>query len=99
MPRPRPLILGLLAATVAIVVIWAVWPAASQSPAPSHQRDARRPGPQGTAGRGQGSGPRPGDLDVRLEALKQPPAEPDEAARNPFRFYVKPPPLPDPEAH
>ena len=49
---------------------------------------------QGTAGRaaGPGSGPLPGELDVRLEALKQPPAQPDDAARNPFRFYVKPPP-------
>lgn len=98
MQRPRPLILGLLAATAALVVMWMVWPAASQPAVSSNQREARRAATQGTAGRaaGQGSGPRPGDLDVRLEALKQPPAEPDDAARNPFRFYVKPPPLPPP---
>ena len=70
--RPRPLILGLLAVTVAVVVIWAVWPAASQPPSPSNQRDARRADGQGTAGRG--SATRPGDLEVRLEALRQPPA-------------------------
>src|SRR3954452_16135191 len=93
MQRPRPLILGLLVVTLAVVVIWAVWPAASQPPAPSNQREARRPAPQGTSGR-EGGATRPGDLDVRLEALKQPPAQPDDAARNPFRFYVKPPPPP-----
>jgi hypothetical protein len=93
--RPRPLILALLAVTLAVVVIWAVWPAASQPPAPSNQREARRPAAQGTAGR-QGSGTSPGDLDVKLEALKQAPAEPDAAARNPFRFYVPPPPPPPP---
>jgi hypothetical protein len=94
MQRPRPLILGLLAVTLAVVVIWAVWPAASQPPAPSNQRDARRAEAQGTAGRGTGT--RPVDLDVRLDALKQPPAAPDSAARNPFRFYVPPPPPPPP---
>ena len=94
MQRPRPLILGLLAVTLAVVVIWAVWPAASQPPAPSNQRDARRAEAQGTAGRG--SATRPADLDVRLEALRQPPAQPDDAGRNPFRFYVPPPPPPPP---
>ena len=39
----------------------------------------------------------PGALDVHLDALKQaPPAPDEEAARNPFRFYVKPPPPPPP---
>ena len=94
MQRPRPLILGLLAVTLAVVVIWAVWPAASQPPAPSNQRAAQRAGAQGTAGRG--SGAVPGDLHVRLDALKQPPAQPDDTGRNPFRFYVPPPPPPPP---
>ena len=94
MQRPRPFILGLLGVTVVVAVIWAVWPAASQPPAPSNQREARRSGPQGTVGRG--SGALPGELDVRLEALKQPPAQPDDAGRNPFRFYVPPPPPPPP---
>src|SRR5436190_2159371 len=92
--RPRPLILGLLGVTVVVAVIWAVWPAASQPPAPSNQRDPRRADAQGTAGRSGVT--RPGDLDVRLEALKQPPARPDDAGRNPFRFYVPPPPPPPP---
>jgi hypothetical protein len=94
MERPRPLILGLLVVTAVLAAIWAVWPAASQPPAPSNQREARKPATQGTTGRtgGPGSTPLPGDLDVRLEALKQSPAEPDAAARNPFRFYVPPPP-------
>ena len=92
--RPRPLILGLLGATLVVAVIWAVWPAASQPPAPSNQREQRRAEAQGTAGRGTAT--RPGDLDVRLEALSQPPAVPDDAGRNPFRFYVPPPPPPPP---
>src|SRR5215211_626802 len=74
MQRPRPFILGLLAVTLAVAVIWAVWPAASQPPAPSNQRDAHRAEAQGTAGRGGAT--RPGDLEVRLEDLKQPPAPP-----------------------
>jgi hypothetical protein len=92
--RPRPLILGLLGATLVVAVIWAVWPAASQPPAPSNQREQRRAEAQGTAGRG--SATRPGDLNVPLEALSQPPAVPDDAGRNPFRFYVPPPPPPPP---
>jgi hypothetical protein len=92
--RPRPLILGLLGATLVVAVIWAVWPAASQPPAPSNQREQRRGEAQGTAGRGMAT--RPGDLDVRLDALIQPPAVPDDAGRNPFRFYVPPPPPPPP---
>ena len=39
----------------------------------------------------------PEELDVRLEALKQTPPQPDETGRNPFRFKPKPPPpLPPP---
>jgi hypothetical protein len=34
----------------------------------------------------------PVDLDVRLEALKQPRPAAQGIGRNPFRFYVKPPP-------
>jgi hypothetical protein len=92
--RPRPLILGLLGVTLAVAVVWAVWPAASQPPVPSNQRDARRTGAQATTGRGTGT--LPGELDVRLETLNHPPAQPDDAGRNPFRFYVPPPPPPPP---
>jgi hypothetical protein len=89
--RPRPLLLGLLAVTVAGAVIYGVWPlfsAASPPAAPSNEpRNARKP----KAGQ-----PAQSSLDVRLEDLKQPPPEPEGADRNPFRFYVKPPPPPPP---
>ena len=95
MTRPRPAILGLLGAAV-VVALYVAWPAASKGLAPSNQpREQRKPATQTTGAKGttgQPSGTHPGDLDVRLEALKQPPSEPDDAARNPFRFYVKPPP-------
>jgi hypothetical protein len=98
MTRPRPAILGLLGAA-AVVAVYVAWPAASKGPAPSNQpreqrKTAQTTGAKGTTG--QPSGTQPGDLDVRLEALKQPPSEPDDAGRNPFRFYVKPPPPPPP---
>lgn len=97
--RPRPLVLGLIGAAVVVVLIY-VWPAASPRSAPSNQpREPRKPATQTTGASratGQPSGLLPGELDVRLEALKQPPPEPDDAARNPFRFYVKPPPPPAP---
>jgi hypothetical protein len=99
MQRPRPVILGLLGAIVVVGAAYAVWPAASQPPSPSNQREQRKPAAQtGTAGRaaGQAAAPRPEQLDVRLEALKQPRPQPDDASRNPFRFYVKPPPPPPP---
>jgi hypothetical protein len=98
--RPGRLILGLLGAVLVVVAVWAVWPAASQPPSPSNQsREPRKtvataPG-QSRATTGQ-SGPLPGQLDVRLETLKQPAPPPAEAARNPFRFYVRPAPPPPP---
>jgi hypothetical protein len=100
MQRPRPVILGLLGAIVVVGAAYAVWPAASQPPSPSNQsREQRKtvgkaPG-QSRATSGQPA-PLPGQLDVRLEALKQPRPAPAEAARNPFTFYVKPPPPPPP---
>lgn len=84
--RPRPLVLGLIGAAVVVALIYA-WPAASPRPAPSNQsREPQKPATRTTASSGS--------LDVRLEALKQPPPEPASADRNPFRFYVKPPPPP-----
>jgi hypothetical protein len=38
----------------------------------------------------------PADLEVRLEALKEPRPDAQTNDRNPFRFYVKPPPPPPP---
>jgi hypothetical protein len=95
MQRPQPLYLGLLGVVLGLVVIYyAVWPAASQPPVPSNQpREART---QAGRSAGENTDPQPGQLDVRLEALKQPPTPPEDPARNPFRFYVKPPPPPPP---
>ena len=65
-------------------LIYATWPAAEPKTPPSNQgRDGRTP--QAKKG-GAGS------LEVRLNDLKQPPPASADAARNPFRFYVKPPP-------
>jgi hypothetical protein len=38
----------------------------------------------------------PAELDVKIEALKEPPAAPADGNRNPFRFQPKPVPLPPP---
>jgi hypothetical protein len=94
MQRPRPIFLGLLVVIVALVIIYAVWPAASQRVMPSNQtREGRTQAGRGAAGSAE---PQPGQLDVKLEALNQPPPSPEDPARNPFRFYVKPPPPPPP---
>jgi hypothetical protein len=84
--RPRPILLVLLGAAAAALLVYSMWPTASPKAAPSNQaRDQRKAGQTP-----------PSALDVRLDALKQPPPEPADAARNPFRFYVKPPPPPAP---
>ena len=89
--RPRPVYLALFGVIVVLVIVYLVWPAASQPAVPSNA--AREPRTQ--AGRsGADAAASAGQLDVQLQALKQPPPVPDEAARNPFRFYVKPPPPP-----
>lgn len=90
--RPRPALLGALAVALAALLVYTLWPAASQPGAPSNlPREQRR---QATSTNAPDA---PGSLDVRLGALKQPPPAPDEeTARNPFRFYVKPPPPPPP---
>ena len=85
--RPRPwLVAALGVALIALVIYW-MYPSASSGPQPSNQtRDLR--GRQ-TAGQGD-----PGSLEVRLDALQQPPPQPSGAERNPFRFQPKPPPPP-----
>jgi hypothetical protein len=93
MQRPRPVFLGLLGLVLVMLIVYAVWPAASRQPVPSNQREARI---QAGRGNGESAATQPGQLDVRLEALKQPPPQPEDPARNPFRFYVKPPPPPPP---
>jgi hypothetical protein len=87
--RSRLIVLGAAVAVLAAVVAFTWWPAASPGAGPSNRaRDPRQPAAEKT-------GPVP-PLDVRLDALKQPPPEPGGEERNPFRFYVKPPPPPPP---
>src|SRR3954454_12561455 len=91
--RPRPAILALLGAAVVALVVYAMWPAARRTAAPSNApREQRKQAAAKTNAPGT-----PGSLEVRLDELKQPPPAPDdETSRNPFRFYVKPPPPPPP---
>jgi hypothetical protein len=89
--RPRPWLLATLGvALVALLGYW-MWPSASPSPAPSNQARDRRA--RQTAGQTT-----PESLEVRLGSLTQPPPEPSDAERNPFRFQPKPPPAPPPSA-
>lgn len=78
---------GLLIAFAVVVVaalVYLVWPAATPQAPPSNQSKAARA--QQQAARTAGT------LDVRLDALKQPPPQPTNAERNPFRFQPKAPP-------
>jgi hypothetical protein len=88
--RPRVVILGLAAITLAGVLLYTMWPAATPVPPPSNQpRVQQRPVATSASGG-------PGELVVRLDDLKQPPPQPGDDGRNPFRFYVPPPPPPKP---
>lgn len=84
--RPRPALLAALAGAVfALLVYWA-WPSATTTQGPSNvARNAR--------GRTAGT-PNAESLNVRLDALKQPPPQPADTGRNPFRFQPKAPPPP-----
>lgn len=84
-PQSRTRVLLILLGVVAVgALMYTMWPEAAPRTPPSNQgRDARKPQP--TTGS-------PGSLEVRLGELKQPPAGSAETTRNPFRFYVKPPP-------
>lgn len=91
-PRQRrTLLFVVLGILVVAAVVYMMWPAATTPAAPSKPVREQRSQPAGKA---------PADpaaaLDVELDALKRTPPAPDEAARNPFRFYVKPPPPPPP---
>jgi hypothetical protein len=89
--RPRPAILAVLAVALVALVAYYYWPAARQPGAPSNApREQRRQAAKNASDV-------PGAFEVRLGALRQaPPAPDEETARNPFRFYVKPPPPPPP---
>ncbi len=81
----------MLGAIAVLVAVYMVWPAASE-PVPSSNR-ARSQRTQ-AATPGEPVAQLPGQLNVRIESLAQPPQAPDHEGRNPFRFYVKPPPPP-----
>lgn len=69
-------------------LIYGIWPAAEPKAQPSNQaRDVKN---------AQSANGAHGSLEVRLNDLKQPPPGPGDTTRNPFRFYVKPPPPPKP---
>ena len=88
--RSRVVILGLALVTLAGVLLFTMWPSATPAPAPSnHPRAQQKPVATSASGG-------PGELQVRLDALEQPPPEPGDDGRNPFRFYVPPPPPPKP---
>ena len=91
--RPRPIFLALLGAIAALVIVYMVWPAASQ-PVPSS--NPARPQRTQAARPGDPAAPLLGQVNVRIGSLAQPPPAPDNEGRNPFRFYVKPPPPPPP---
>ncbi len=84
--RPRPWLFAMLGTLIVAGLVYWQWPAASPAAVPSNQ-PRTRPAQQQAAGAQR-------SLDVKLEALKQPPPEPTEADRNPFRFQPKPPPPP-----
>ena len=90
--RPRASLLVLLA----IVLGAAAWVTMKDSTEPvTPTSNARRPQQQQTAA---GGALDPEQLDVRLEALKEPAPEPDRTDRNPFRFQPKAPPPPPPDS-
>jgi hypothetical protein len=86
--KPRSWLLIVLGVVLAAAVLYMMWPEASPGASPSNQRTQRS-----TAGK---TGTPAGSLNVRLDALKQPPPQPAPADRNPFRFQPKPPPPPPP---
>ena len=83
--RPRTALLVLLGVVVAGFVVMSLRDSAepvvqtSNPSRPSQQAAAEKLDPE--------------ELDVRLEALKQPPPQPDETGRNPFRFKPKAAPV------
>src|SRR3954465_15401328 len=87
--RPRPWLLVALAVVVAVALMfWLPGKSAAPPSVPSNPR--ARPKAKTV------ENVQPGDLEVHLNALSGPKPEAQDAERNPFRFYVKPPPPPTP---
>src|SRR4249920_2190748 len=88
--RPRPWLLVALALAVALALLPQFMTGKSAAPrAPSSN-------PRATARAKNVDNVQPGDLDVHIEALKEPRPAAESNDRNPFRFYVKPAPPPPP---
>jgi hypothetical protein len=87
--RPRPALLIALAAAVGLLLVW--WALSGKSAAPGAATSKPR-----VQAVDNGVAVAEGDLNVRLDALKQPRPSADGGTRNPFRFYTPPPPPPPP---
>jgi len=75
-----------LAVVVAVALItWLPEKLAAPPPTPSNHRAAPR-------AKKNADNVQPGDLEVRLKDLAEPRPDAQSSDRNPFRFYVKPPP-------
>ena len=98
--RPRPWLLILLA--LAVVALIASQMFSGDRPVPTVPSTAAgsstpvSPTPQPPAPRRNGTKIDPSELDVKLEALQQPPPAASASERNPFRFKPAPPPPPPP---
>jgi hypothetical protein len=79
--RPRSSLLVLLAVAVVALLVYQLWPSATTAIGPSNRARPARQAQPGTVD--------PSALHVQLSALDQPPPEPAEGNRNPFRFQPK----------
>ena len=88
--RPRPWLLVLLGVALAALLASRIF---SSDPPPNTVPTTSAPPVRAPK---NGAPIEPKDLDVKLEALKQPAPLAGESARNPFRFKPAPPPPPPP---
>ena len=87
--RPRPALLVAVAAVVGLLLVW--WSMSGKSATPTGSPSKPRVAAKETA-----TPVVSGDLNVRLDALKEPRPSADGGTRTPFRFYTPPPPPPPP---
>src|SRR4029453_15407417 len=88
--RPRPWLLVALGLAVVLALLSTFMTGKSAAP------PARSSNPRGGARAKNVDNVQPADLDVHIEALKDPRPAAESNDRNPFRFYVKPAPPPPP---
>jgi hypothetical protein len=86
--RPRPVLLVAFGVAVVLFLFTFFWPSPPPPPAAPVRTQARatKAAENGTVD--------PQQLKVRLDSLKEARPEPEDATRDPFRFYQKPPPPP-----